>query len=313
MLSVASGHDAGYLTNQVAQGRENYYLDAHTSGEPPGRWWGAGAAAFGLAGEVDHDDMHALYGRFLDPRDPRWNDPATRDECARLGNPPRSYRSVEERFAERAAAEPNALPERLAEIRAEVERSQRQPVAFIDATFSPAKSVTVLHTAYARAELDAQRVGDAAGAAMWGERRAAVEAAIHAGNEAMLTYLQDVAGYSRTGGSGGAGVTPRWIDAHTWTVARFFQHTSRDHDPQLHIHNAILNRVACADGKIRTLDAQLIYDHKQAAGAIAERVMQEHLSRSLGVRWQMRADGVCREIVGVNQAVTRLFSERSAK
>ena len=62
------------------------------------------------------------------------------------------------------------------------------------------------------------------------------------------------AGYSRVGHHGGA--AGRYVDAHDWVVASFFQHDSRDHDPQLHIHNAILNRVEGPDGEWRTLDGR---------------------------------------------------------
>jgi|GEM_PF-3316506 len=37
-------------------------------------------------------------------------------------------------------------------------------------------------------------------------------------------------------------------DVHGWVVASFFKHDSRDHDPQLHIHNGFLNRVQGPDG-----------------------------------------------------------------
>ena len=66
-----------------------------------------------------------------------------------------------------------------------------------------------------------------------------------AGNQAMLDYLQREAGYSRAGyHSKGSG---RFADAHQWVIASFAQHTSRDNDPQLHVHNAILNRVLRED------------------------------------------------------------------
>lgn len=309
MLSISSGHSAEYLTGQVAQGRENYYIDATTTGEPPGRWWGTGAAAFGLEGEVDNDVMTALYTHFLDPRDPRFADPATRDQAARLGRAPGRYKTVEEVVGERLAQEPNALPERVREIRAEAERAERQPVMFVDATFSPVKSFTVLHTAVWRAEMDAQRAGDDSARAVWADMRADIEASLWAGNNTMLSVLSDRAGYSRAGRHGaGAG---RWVDAHDWTVASFHQSDSRDHDPQQHVHNAILNRVVCADGEVRTLDSRAIHEWKQAAGGIGERAMEEELSRRLGVRWVMRPDGNGREIVGIDQQVMDLFSERS--
>jgi conjugative relaxase-like TrwC/TraI family protein len=309
MLSISSGHSAEYLTGQVAQGRENYYLDATTAGEPPGRWSGTGAAALGLVGEVDNDVMTAIYSEFRDPRDPRFADPATRDQAATLGRAPSQYKSEEQLVAERLAAEPGALPERVREIELEVRKTTRQPVMFIDATFSPVKSFTVMHTALQRAELDAQRAGDADRAAMWAAMRAEAEAALWAGNQAMLGELSARAGYARTGRHGaGAG---RWVDAHDWTVASFHQSDSRDHDPQQHIHNAILNRVVCPDGQVRALDSRSIHAWKQAAGAIGERVMEEELSRRLGVRWVMRADGQAREVEGIDQAVMDLFSERA--
>ena len=36
MLSIATGHDCGYLTGPVAGGREGYYTAATAAGEPPG-------------------------------------------------------------------------------------------------------------------------------------------------------------------------------------------------------------------------------------------------------------------------------------
>jgi conjugative relaxase-like TrwC/TraI family protein len=315
-MSISSGHSAQYLTGQVAQGRESYYLDATTAGEPPGRWSGKGAEAFGLVGEVDHEVMHALYGEFADPRDPKFHDPATRAQAARLGSAPGRYKSAEEILADKIAAESDGglvelLPERIEQLRLEAERQERQPVAFLDATFSPPKSVTVAHTAFSRMELDAEKAGHLSAAAQWRHRRLVVEEAVWAGNQAMLENLSARAGYSRTGRHGaGAG---RWVDAHDWTVASFFQSTSRDLDPQLHIHNAILNRVVCDDGKVRTLDSKAVYAMKQGAGTIGDRTMEAYLSARLGVQWVMRADGHGREIEGVDQQAMDLFSERSAK
>jgi len=124
----------------------------------------------------------------------------------------------------------------------------------IDATFSAPKSVTVLAVAFERAEHNAARAaeraeqaGDLDRAAVlrreeaaWGEHRAAVERAVMAGARAGLDYLQDKAGYTRVGHHGGG--AGRWTDAHGFVVAQFLQHDSRDRDPQLLVHNAILNR-----------------------------------------------------------------------
>src|SRR5699024_2771206 len=98
--------------------------------------------------------------------------------------------------------------------------------------------------------------------------------------------------------------------AHDWTIASFFQHDNRDHDPQLHIHNAILNRVQGADAEWRTLDGKAIYAHRGAAAAVGERTMEVHLTRALGVQFATRPDGKSREVLGVSNDVMELFSSR---
>lgn len=319
---MASGHAVGYLLGPVAEAREGYYTGAVACGEPPGVWYGAGADELGLTGEVDATVMEAVYSHVLDPRDPASRDRTTWGEAASLAAGPRAYRDVDAIHRDLLAAEPDAGPERRAELRRAAERSARQAVMFIDATFSPAKSVTVLGVAFERAENDAraaaeraERAGRAEQAATaraeadaWAAHRAAVERAVMAGARAAIDYLQDRAGYSRVGHHGGG--AGRWTDAHAFVVAQFLQHDSRDKDPQLHVHQAILNRVRCADGRWRTLDSRALHAHRGAAGAHGERVMEAHLARDLGVRLETRPDGRAREIVGVPQAVMDLFSSR---
>src|SRR5262249_24340788 len=70
VLTIYPGRSADYLLDAVATGRENYYTGAVAAGEPPGRWYGAGAEALGLSGLVDAQEMQALYEHFLDPRGP---------------------------------------------------------------------------------------------------------------------------------------------------------------------------------------------------------------------------------------------------
>src|SRR5882757_3241098 len=95
VLTISSGHSAEYLTAAVAAGRENYYSGAVAAGEPPGRWYGAGAEALGLSGLVDEQDMTALYERFLDPRDSRFREPEQWGEAATLGHTGRKYLTEE--------------------------------------------------------------------------------------------------------------------------------------------------------------------------------------------------------------------------
>jgi conjugative relaxase-like TrwC/TraI family protein len=308
MLSIHPGHSVEYLTREVATGRENYYTGAVAAGEPPGRWYGAGAEQLGLTGLVDHQDMTALYERFLDPRDERFRDPDSWDAVPTLGHAGRKYPTAAELYERSLDAEPYADAERREQLRLNAEKAERKNVAFLDATFSVQKSVTVLHAAFEAQEVKARRTGDEDAAAAWGAHRQAVEDAIWAGNKAALDYLAEKGGYSRVGHHGGA--AGRFIDAHDWVIASFFQHTSRSNDPQLHIHNAILNRVLGTDGMWRTLDSKALHKWRGGAAAVGERTTEEHLARSLGIRLATRPDGKSREILGIRESVLNLFSSR---
>ena len=308
VLSLSSGHSARYLLDAVAAGRENYYTGAVAAGEPPGRWYGEGAAKFGLTGLVDSQDMIGLYERFLDPNDPAFKDPSQWDGAATLGHTGLNFRTAEQIYQQLLDTNPGADAERRDQLRIEASKRERHNVAFHDATFNVQKSVTVLHTAFEAQQVKARAAGNEDEAGVWGEFKKVVEDAIWAGNKAALDYMSAHAGYTRVGSHGGKG--GRWADAHEWTVASFFQHDSRDHDPHLHIHNAILNRVQGPDGQWITLDSKGLYAVKPAAGALGKRVMQEYLSRAIGIEFRMREDGTGREVVGIPQEVMDLFSSR---
>jgi conjugative relaxase-like TrwC/TraI family protein len=308
MLTISSGHSADYLLDAVATGRENYYTGAVAAGEPPGRWYGKGAEELGLSGLVDAQDMRAVYEHYLDPRDPNFRNLEKWDEVATLGHTGRKYQTVEEIYQRSLDAEPYADAERREQLRLDASKRARKNVAFLDVTFSVQKSVTILHAAFEAQEVKARAAGDEEAAKAWGEYRQAVEDAIWAGNNAGLDYLQQHAGYSRVGHHGGA--AGRFIDAHKWTIASFFQHDSRNHDPQLHIHNPTSNRVLCADGVWRTLDSRGIHKIRPAAGAVAERTTAERLTASMRVLLAMRPDGKAREVLGIPEYVNALYSSR---
>ena len=308
MLRIATGYSPDYLLKEVATGRENYYTGAVAEGEPPGRWWGAGAEQLGLVGLVGAQDMRGLYERFLDPREDGFRDPSRWDEVSTLGHTGRKYVSEDHLYASALEREPDASAERRAELRTEAGKAARHNVAFLDATFSVQKSVTLLHTAFEAKEVAARKAGDQATAAAWGEFRTAVEDAIWAGNNAALAYLQDKAGYVRVGHHGGS--AGRWADAHAFTVGSFFQHDSRDRDPQLHIHNAILNRIQGPDGVWRTLDSRAIHRWRAGAGAVGERTTEERLAHTIGTLVATRPDGKSREVVGVSGEAMSLISTR---
>jgi conjugative relaxase-like TrwC/TraI family protein len=196
-------------------------------------------------------------------------------------------------------------------------QEQRAAVYFFDATFSVPKSISLLHASLQVKAQHDRDAGQAHEAQLWEARAQTVWDAIMAANQAMLDYLQREAGYSRAGYH--SKHSGRFADAHEWVIASFAQHTSRDNDPQLHVHNAILNRVLREDPLTsrpgdrrawRTLDGAALYAAKPAAAAIAERTLAEILSERLGVQAVARTDGNGWEIVGVSEAVRHQFSSR---
>ncbi|MBV9650144.1 MAG: relaxase domain-containing protein [Pseudonocardiales bacterium] len=310
MLSLSPGHDTSYLTDAVGGGREGYYSAAVTAGEPPGMWYGAGADALGLIGQVDADLMEAIYSRLLDPRDPNAHDRSTWGQAETVGAGHKHYRSAQERYDAALAANPGASPEQRAEMWRAAEQNARQATAFIDATFSPPKSWSIASVAFERASNLAYQAGDAHSAAYWEDKHRAIEQAVLVGARASIDYLQDHAGYGRVG-KHGPGATGRWIDAHGWVVAQFLQHDSREHDPQLHVHQAILNRQLCADGQWRALDSTAIKQWRAGAAAVGERVAAEYAAQHAGLRFQARADGNGLEVAGVPAELIELFSKRT--
>jgi hypothetical protein len=320
MLSIAPGYDPRYLTRAVGRGAENYYLAATVEhGEPPGRWWGVGAEELGLepGSEVDGPTMETLYEKFLDPRDPDFLNAAVPDEeKARLGRRKSTFTPWKETYDKTLAAEPEASEERRKELEIAAKQGARQNVIHHDATFSPSKSVTMVHAGLLAAAQQAENAGNAELAGRYREGANVVLDGVLAGAEASLRYLRDNAGEARTGYHGvkiAGRTTGRWTDAGGWVVARFLQHTNREGEPQLHVHQAILNRQLCSDGKWRGLDGMAIYRVRPAAAAHGERVMEEYLTRRLGLEFKSRPDGQGREVVGVDQEIIDAFSTRRAQ
>jgi hypothetical protein len=205
VMTVAKATSVEYYTDGsgVAAGMESYYTDAVTEGEPPGIWLGAGAAELGLAGEVDAEMMHVLYGEFVNP---------VTGEA--FGSRPAQRRSVEERIEAKLAAEPDASADRIEQIRTQT-REQSNVIGW-DATFAVPKSVTVVHTAAQRGELAAARSGDVEREQAFRFMRVQIEDAIAEANQAGIAALEQRATARSASGSGGA---MQWVQAPKLVVA----------------------------------------------------------------------------------------------
>jgi conjugative relaxase-like TrwC/TraI family protein len=250
----------------------------------------ADGAGLAPGAPVTGEQMELLFGQ--------GRDPVTGQMLGRGFRAPRPYR-------ERVAARIRALPARLdngeravrvERIKAEERsRKMRHAVAGFDYTFNPAKSVSIL---WALADRDV---------------REQIVAAHHAAIHDILVLLDRDVARTRVGTDGVAQLRVRGVVA-----AAFDHYDSREHDPQLHTHLVVVNRVQAEDGKWRTLDSRgLIFPSVVALSETYDNLLADHLTRTLGVDWEAHAGRKAKntrwEIAGIPTALLDEFSRRRAQ
>jgi hypothetical protein len=307
VVTAASGFDLEYAWRGQAAGVERtaggYYMNAAQAGEAPGRWFGAGAAALGLAEGLQVE--RSVYGAVFDQKHPVTGEQLGRRRAA--GN---SYRL---HLAGLLAAEPHATAERKLELQREAARLTRQTAPYTDVTVSFSKSISVLHASIRENARRARQVGDQALAGWWDAREQEFQDVLQAANRAALRHAETWAGLTRTGNHAGrvdGQETGRFEQARI-AVASWLQFTSRDGDPQDHIHNQVARMVqTISDGKWRALDTVALRGQLPAMQAVAATFAECELSRRFGVSWVPRPDGAGNEVAGITQAQMDAYSSR---
>jgi hypothetical protein len=312
IVTVAKGYDLGYVWKNQAQkeGAEQtiggYYINAAQACEPPGRWWGPGAQALGFApGQmVKREPYTAVYQQ---------RDPATGEK---LGRARGNYLRFADHLARLQAAEPHATAERLIELEREAAKATRQPAAYTDVTVSFSKSISVLHASIRENARRARLAGDQRAEAYWAGREETFQEVLHSANRAALEYLQTWAGVTRTGYHGGRvdGQEPGRFEQAGLIVTSWLQGTSRDGDPQDHIHNQIARIThTFSDGKWRAHDTVTLRAVLGALQGMAATAVECELTREFGVEWVPRPDGRGNEIKGITQAQMDAYSTRTVQ
>jgi conjugative relaxase-like TrwC/TraI family protein len=266
------------------------------SGNPPGRWVGAGLPGLGTGdggdlrpgAVVTEEAMGRLFGTGHDPV-----------SGGRLGLAYPKFRSIAERTATRVGRLPEDLPasERAALV-AEIEaqenaRPVRSAVAGFDLTFTVPKSVSVLWA-----------LGDE-------DVRQAVESAHRDAVAAVLGLIEDRFLHTRIG----AGSKIR-VPARGGIAAAFDHWDTRAGDPNLHTHLVIANKVQGPDGRWRAVDGQVLFAAAVACSEIYDSTIADLLATRLPVSVGYRDRGPRRtaayEIDGIPDPLLAAFSSRSA-
>lgn len=307
-VSATSGFDLGYVWRNLGGEPERtaggYYINAAQAGEPPGRWFGSGAEAVGLAEGwvVVRDVYDQVYSQV---------NPLTGQK---MGRAPGGYASFADHLDRLEAAEPHSTWERHLELERIAAQQTRRSPAYTDVLVSFDKTISIVHASIRENERRARLAGDEAGAALWRDREARWSQVLQEANVRGLRYLHEQGSFTRTGYHGRRvdEVEPgRWERALPF-VTSWLQGTTRDGSPHDHVHNQHARMALTeSDGQGRALDTMAIRAHLSGMAAVVSSYVESALTREFGVEWIARADGLGNEIRGVTQEWKDAFSTRA--
>jgi len=290
LRSVASADGERVLSTPLTR----YYAE---QGTPPGRWMGGGLATLG-EGEihegapVSEAQLQLLLGM---GRDPVTGDP--------LGKAYPAFPSVEDRIAARISRlDPASGADERAEAVVVIEaeesaRTSRRAVAGYDFTFSLPKSASVLWA-----------VADAT-------TQARIAEAHHAAVAEVVAFMERELAATRSGATSRGGAVAQ-VEVIGFIATAFDHFDSRAGDPQLHTHVVVSNKVRTLfDGKWRSLDGRPLHAATVALSELHTAVFADHLTRTLGVGWELRDRGADRSpvwaVATVPEELVAEFSSRS--
>jgi len=305
VVTPRSGFDLAYYLNRTAGERTagGYYMNAAQQGEAEGRWFGKGAEALGLAdgAKVEKEPYLAVY-QMVDPR--------TGDKLP--GRAPGNYAKFDQVFQRKLAAEPHATRERWLQLEREAAQEVRRSPVYTDMTAAHAKSISILHGAFRENARRAHEAGDGRAEAVWRARELRVQEILQAANHEALRWVEEHAGYTRTGDHRKTGTVEggRWAQAKI-AVTTWLQGTNRDGEMHDHSHNVIARMALCEDGVYRAVDTMALRQQTGAMAAVVDAHVQSALTREFGVRWRVRGDGKGHEIDGITDEDIALFSTRT--
>ena len=139
--------------------------------------------------------------------------------------------------------------------------------------------------------------------------REAIEQAAMAATKAMITDLETQLPLARRGLGGTSKLNAKLA------VSMFLHTTSRENDPQLHVHCVIANVCRGSDGRWSAVNSKLLHEWTPALGRVFRCHLARELQKRLGVELTRPVDEDGKqkswfEIKGILQALIDQFSKR---
>src|SRR5260370_3022621 len=188
----------------------------------------------------------------------------------------------------------------------------RNSVLAWDFGWSVSKSISLTHAGLLAQVQQAGDRGDEDAAAEYQRQANLIVDAIRETAREIIARFEKTACFTRTGGHHGAGGDGAYRDGKGVIVASFLQHSNRDNDPHLHVHNVMVNlvqRADSADETYRTLDGKPLPRARGQLDAIAKRRLASKLGGA-GIPVVQRPGGDGFEVGGVGQDTMDAFSSR---
>jgi conjugative relaxase-like TrwC/TraI family protein len=330
LVLAAAGLKAGqedYWIRQIAESRCEY-LSGH--GETPGQWYGAWAAALGLAGVAKDEQCRAMFAG-KDPitgeqvAEPKWvADPRSKLPAGPLAERLRALADersipVEDLAGSQAlAGEVRAVLGRR-EVKAEtVERVARHVLktdpqdiygdAYREAATHAGRRVDDRDACFDLCFSDVKSGSLFYAGANEATRREYVAARQEAIKGALGWLEQHAVGVRR--GHGGT----EHLDGRGLLAIGYDHRTSREGDPQLHTHMLVQNLTEGPDGRATALDSKRLWAHLMTAERIYQQLWRAELSQRLGLEFVEVPDHEQLEIKGWDDKALRgTFSKRAAQ
>jgi conjugative relaxase-like TrwC/TraI family protein len=132
--------------------------------------------------------------------------------------------------------------------------------------------------------------------------RKEIESSMRSAMEFTLSYIEDVAGFSRRGEGG------KIVERAALSFATFFHTSSRAEDPQLHFHCLLLNVGVRSDGSTGSLHTREVFREKMNSGALFQVRLAYELGQRLAVEIEPQKVGF--QIKGIPKELCEDCSKR---